>query len=188
MKRSLSSGIVVSLFFVFFGSTVAAVQPKLPPGTPPGLYDEEKVPKYTLPDPLVLLNGDKVNDVNTWNQKRRQEILNLFAENVYGKTMVARPADMSWKVISENRSALDGNAITKTVEIYFSAKADGPKMEVNFILPASAGKKPVPIFLVPGWGLRNPQLLLNRGYGIANFNPNQIEPDKRGGYENSIRK
>jgi hypothetical protein len=60
-------------------------------------------------------------------------------------------------------------------------------MDVNIILPAVAAKKPVPIFLVPG-GVRSPQLLLSRGYGLANFNPNQIEPDKKDGYEKSIRK
>ncbi|NQT88592.1 acetylxylan esterase, partial [bacterium] len=38
-------------------------------------YDENKVPKYTLPDPLVLANGDKVTDAKTWAEKRRPEIL-----------------------------------------------------------------------------------------------------------------
>jgi len=187
MKRSISLNITISLLLVSLCNIALGVPPKLPPGTPPGLYDEGNVPSFTLPDPLVMLNGDKVNDINTWNQKRRPEILNLFAENIYGKTMIGRPNDMTWKVTSENRSAMDGNAITKQVTIYFAGKVDGPKMDVNFILPASAAKKPVPIFLVPGW-IRNPQTLLYRGYGMATFNPNQVEPDKKDGYTASIRK
>jgi hypothetical protein len=94
---------------------------------------------------------------------------------------------MTWKVTAENRSDMNGIAITKTVTIYFTGKDDGPKMDVNFILPASAAKKPVPIFLVPGW-VRSYQFLLNHGFGLANFNPNQVEPDNKDGYPKSIRK
>ena len=38
-------------------------------------YDESKVPKYTLPDPLVCRDGTKVTDKATWVKKRRPEIL-----------------------------------------------------------------------------------------------------------------
>src|SRR5258706_11133392 len=37
-------------------------------------YDETKVPPYTLPDPLVLAGGKRVNDANTWQRERRPEI------------------------------------------------------------------------------------------------------------------
>ena len=40
-------------------------------------YDEAKVPKYTLPDPLILQNGQPVKNAKTWNEKRRPELLNL---------------------------------------------------------------------------------------------------------------
>ena len=35
------------------------------------IYDELKVPQYSLPDPLLLANGKKVEDAETWWQKRR---------------------------------------------------------------------------------------------------------------------
>jgi hypothetical protein len=190
MKRSLSQKAAALLPFVFFCSVVFAIPPQLPPNYPPGLYDEEKVPKFTLPDPLVMLDGTKVTDVNTWKEKRRPEILKLFEINVYGRTIVGRPNDMSWKVTAQDRNALDGNAITKVVTIYFTGKTGGPKMDVNFVLPVCATQKPVPIFLMPGW-VRSQQLhlILDRGYGLAGFNPAQIEPDIRiGSYEKSIRK
>ena len=38
----------------------AAAQP------PEANYDEAKVPKYTLPDPLVMQNGERVTDAETW--------------------------------------------------------------------------------------------------------------------------
>ena len=39
------------------------------------LYDEERVPIYTLPDPLVMSDGTEVTDASTWRAKRRPEIL-----------------------------------------------------------------------------------------------------------------
>lgn len=40
-------------------------------------YDEGLVGTYTLPDPLVLLNGKTVKNANTWYKKRRPEIVRL---------------------------------------------------------------------------------------------------------------
>lgn len=155
---------------------------------PPGQYDEEKVPEFNLPDPLVMLNGEKVNDVNTWKGKRRLEILELFEKHVYGRTVIGRPHGMTSKVASEDRSGLNGRAIIKNVSIYFTAKTDGPRMNVNITLPVDAAKRPAPVFLIPGWG-PDPQALIRRGYGLVTFNPWQIEPDTRqGSYEKSIRK
>ena len=48
-------------------------------------YDESKVPAYTLPDPLTFGDGTKITDAETWSKRRRPEILELFAEHVYGK-------------------------------------------------------------------------------------------------------
>jgi len=188
MKRLLQLIIVASLLFVFGACVLFAKPPQLPPNYPPGLYDEEKVPKFILPDPLVMLNGEKVTDVNTWKQKRRPEILKLFETHVYGRTMIGRPKEMTWKLTSQDRKAMDGSAITKSVTIYFTGKTDGPKMDLNIILPAAAAKKPVPVFLIPAWGA-NQKTLLSRGYGLVSFDPRQIEPDiKEGSYERSIRK
>ena len=179
--------VLCSILFVT-SCRLLAMPPELPPNYPPGQYDEDKVPAFTLPDPLITLDGKKVTDVNTWNQKRRPEILKLFETHVYGRTMVGRPADMTWKVTAENRSAMDGNAITKTVTIYFTGKDDGPKMDVNIVLPICAAQKPVPLIAIVEWAPTK-QLLLDKGYGLATFNAAQVEPDIRvGSYEKSIRK
>lgn len=108
-------------------------------------YDEEKVPKYQLPDPLTLQNGKKVTDAQTWTNKRRPEVKKLFEKHVYGKSP-ARPKKMKFEVLSIDRKALGGKAIRKEVAIYFSGKKDGPKATMLIYLPADA-KKPVPLFL-----------------------------------------
>jgi len=158
--------------------------PELPPNYPPGQYDEDKVPAFTLPDLMVALDGQKVTDVNTWNRIRRPEILGLFADNVYGRTMAGRPDNMTWKVTP----VADDNAISKIVTIYFTGKTDGPKMDVNITLPKSAAQKPVPVVAIVEWAPKK-QWLLDRGFGLATFSAAQIEPDiRQGSYEKSIRK
>jgi hypothetical protein len=112
----------------------------------PGVnYDESKVPQYTLPDPLVMANGQPVRDARTWNTKRRPEILELFRTHVYGRSP-ARPKDLNFELAEINRQALGGAAVRKQVTVYFSRKKDGPKMEMLLYLPAGA-RKPVPVFL-----------------------------------------
>jgi hypothetical protein len=113
-------------------------------------YDETKVPKYTLPDPLVLRDGTKVSSAVQWTTQRRPEVLQLFEEHVYGKTPAGRPKAMTFEVTSVDRQALGGKAIRKEVSIYFTGKKDGPKMDLLIYLPASASK-PVPVFLVPNF-------------------------------------
>lgn len=108
-------------------------------------YDESKVPQFTLPDPLVTLNGQKVSDIAMWKQIRRPEILRLFQEHVYGRSP-GRPREMSFEVASEDRTALGGKATRKEVTVLFTGKKDGPQMSVLIYVP-NAAKKPAPAFL-----------------------------------------
>jgi hypothetical protein len=108
-------------------------------------YDEEKVGQYTLPDPLVSLDGQPVRDAETWLNKRRPEIVRLFEENMHGRSP-GRPEGMTFGVFDNEPHALGGKAIRKQVEINFLGKADGPKMNLLIYLPADA-PKPVPLFL-----------------------------------------
>jgi hypothetical protein len=108
-------------------------------------YDEALVGTYTLPDPLVLANGQPVRDAKTWNEKRRPEIVRLFEENEYGRAP-GRPAGMSFDVFDKGTPALDGKAIRRQVTVYFSADKAGPKMDLLIYLPAGA-RKPSPLLL-----------------------------------------
>jgi hypothetical protein len=184
-EHSLAQKAGISALLAFFTVVVFAQQPQLPPNYPAGQYDESKVPKYSLPDPLVMLNGKKVKDTKTWKEKRRPETLKLFETNVYGRTMVGRPREMTWQVTSIDRNALDGAAITKNVTIYFAGKTDGRKIDLQITLPAHA-VKPARVFLVPA-GARSAQTLIDRGYGLASFNPGEVEADNANGYAQSVR-
>jgi hypothetical protein len=148
-------------------------------------YDESQVPAYTLPELLTLQNGKKVTSTKAWNKERRPEILKLFETNVYGRTMVGRPKEMTWEVVNEKKTHND-SAIEKTVTIYFAGKKEGPKMDLKLVLPARAAK-PVPVFLIPMWS-NDESYLIAHGYGSAVFMPGQVELDKKDKYDSSIRK
>src|SRR5690242_14096771 len=90
-----------------------------PPAIPAN-YDEAQVGSYTLPDPLVLTNGQKVRDAKTWYKKRRPEIVRLFEMNMHGRSP-ERPEDMTFDVFDKGTPALDGKALRKQVTVYFSA-------------------------------------------------------------------
>src|SRR5687767_841077 len=96
---------------------------------PDANYDEAKVPKYTLPDPLVLTNGERVTSAAAWNRRRRPEILKLFETHVYGRSP-GRPKGMSFEVTSSEKNALAGKATRKEVTVYFSENKSGPEMDM----------------------------------------------------------
>ena len=117
---------------VLWTATLAVAQP------PGANYDEAKVPPYTLPDPLVMANGQKVADAETWRKQRRPEILELFETHMYGRSP-GRPEAMTCEVTSVDKQALGGKAVRKEVSIHFTGKqgraADGPPD-----LPAQRGQ------------------------------------------------
>ncbi len=143
---SLRNGLI-ALLVVMFLVAIALAQ-NAPPTNVAGIpvnYDETQVGTFTLPDPLLLANGQRVRDANTWNKKRRPEIVHLFEENEYGRSP-GRPKDLSFDVFDKGTPALDGKAIRRQVTIYFSANKSGPKMDLLLYLPANAPKR-IPVFL-----------------------------------------
>ena len=113
--------------------------------SPPVNYDEGLVPDFTLPDPLVSLDGQAVTDAAMWRDVRRPEILGLFARHVYGSTP-ARALPLRFELRSVEPSALDGLAIRKEVRVHFTANEGGPRMDLLIYLPRDAAG-PVPVFL-----------------------------------------
>ncbi|OYU99787.1 MAG: hypothetical protein CFE26_25060, partial [Verrucomicrobiales bacterium VVV1] len=151
----------------------------------PAHTDESKVPPYTLPDPLVCADGTPVRDVATWRAKRRPELLELFAREVYGRTPAGRPAAMRAEVTSVERTALGGKATRKEVTLWFTGKTDGPRMHLLIYQPN--GVKAPPVFLGlnffgnhtvqadPGIALAQPRVI----YDTQRYRPAAPQPEPK---------
>lgn len=112
----------------------------------PPNYDESKVGNLPLPDPLVLEDGTPVGDLATWRERRRPELLELFAREVYGRTPAGRPQAMHWEVTSRDRAALGGTATRKEITVWFTADKSGPAMHLLIYQP-NGTRRPLPLFL-----------------------------------------
>ena len=106
-------------------------------------YEESKIPHYTLPDPLVFDNGDRVKNKNDW-ARRRAEIYKIFENEVYGVTPQWN-GKMITNELSFNENALNGTAICREVELIIKNGARELPLKLLLYLPKSSGK--VPVFL-----------------------------------------
>lgn len=108
-------------------------------------YDESKIPSYTLPDPLMMLDGSKVTTSKEWVEKRRPEIIKLFEREVYGKAP-GRPESMEFKVLSVDSNALNDKAVRKEIEIDISNNNKNIKLNLLVYIPKD-GREKHPVFL-----------------------------------------
>jgi hypothetical protein len=128
---------------------------------PPYNYDEAKANPYpTLPDPLVLKNGERVTDTRTWWEKRRPEILEDFEREVYGRTPKTTPK-VTWTV-TDTAEGENGGFPTVTKQLVGHVdNASYPLVSVDIRVtlttPARAtGPVPVMLQFSPGSRPRPP--------------------------------
>src|SRR4051812_49916000 len=72
-------------------------------------YSEDKVPPYTLPDPLVLADGRRVSSAALWFKQRRPEILKFYRTEIYGEVPDNAPK-VTWTVTETDGAARKGTA------------------------------------------------------------------------------
>lgn len=135
-------------------------------------YDESKVPAYSLPDPLVCDDGTKVSTPALWKSKRRNEILELFTREMYGRSP-GKPGAMRFEVRSVDKHALNGMATRKEVRALFAGTKDGPKMDILMYLPNNV--KQCPLFVgMNFYGnhtiINDPAITLSDAWMTANQN------------------
>ncbi|MFA8018663.1 acetylxylan esterase [Bremerella cremea] len=130
------------LFCLFLVTTVTSM---LPAQQEVVIYDEAKVPQFTLPDPLVGPNGEKIETAEAWNSKQRPYLIQLFETQVYGKAPAA-PGKISYKVTESSDEAFGGKARRRQVAIQLTDDPEGPVLNLLVYLPKT--DKPVPTFLM----------------------------------------
>src|SRR5262245_58037071 len=172
IKPSLWITVVLAVSWIAFGQNPPANPTNLgndPNGNPLrkalktghiSNYDESRVAPYTLPDPLVLSNGQRVRDAATWNRQRRSELIRLYENEIYGRVPANAPK-VRWEVGEVDRTWRNGAAVRKqlianatvgsserrfTVWLYTPAKSNGPVPVLLSIIfaPATRGGGPAP--------------------------------------------
>lgn len=146
-------------------------------------FDEAKVGTYTLPDPLVALDGSKITTARAWQQKRRPEVLKLFQTHVYGRTPAWKPKPR-FEVTDHDAKALGGAASRKQITIHFTDRADGPKLRLLVYAPANA-RKPVPVFVSPSLSAlhkvnKDPAIAIDKEWDRKQKAQIPSDPTKRG--------
>jgi hypothetical protein len=104
-------------------------------------YDEEKVPAYILPDPLVFNDGTKVAGSKDW-EKRRAELYSLFENEVYGKSPEWK-GEIVANEMANNQNALSGTAVMKEVRLTLKNGVKTHSMVILLYLPKSVKKAPL---------------------------------------------
>ena len=117
-------------------------------------YDESKVKPYTLPDPLVMVDGKPVRDARAW-RARRAEILRMYETDIYGRIPANTPK-VTWQVAETDPQAREGASIRKRIVGTIGEGADAPKINLTLHTPAQA-KGAVPIILLVNFGGGTPQ-------------------------------
>ena len=108
-------------------------------------YDESKVPDYVLPDVLTCADGTSVSSDQTWEEKRRPELLQLFSEQMYGNVAQGE-VGISHEIVAENPQAIDGLATAQQVMFTFSAQGKTLKALALVYIPNNRKAK-APVFV-----------------------------------------
>ncbi|MGA2496344.1 MAG: acetylxylan esterase [Tepidisphaeraceae bacterium] len=160
--------------------------------------DATDMPAYTLPDVLTAADGTKIATADAWKKTRRPEVLELFRKHVYGR-VPATAYQKNFKVVNEDRSAMDGAATLKLVDITITAGGRSLVIHLVLFVPNKAAR-PVPAFLLIC--NREPENFdptrqkksefwpaeeaIARGYAIAAFYNADVAPDKYDGFKDGI--
>ncbi len=170
-------------------------------------YDETKVPRFVLPDPLVTNGGRTVTSAAMWRHERRPELLNMFEQNVYGR----RPPEPEGMRFHVTETDWHDRGVRKKVDVTFFGKSGSyPGFAITMYQP-KRGRKRVPAFVgmhlfdtkagdpVPGKLLTEDvgtplpgkdvlQVILDRGYAIASLDAADFCPDDKETFRDGLLK
>jgi len=171
-------------------------------------YDESKANPYPrLPDALVLKNGRKVTSAKIWLQQRRQEIVEDFDREVYGRAPKNTPR-VNWEVATTKETKFDIPVITKQLIGHVDNSAY-PQITVDIqltLVTTANAKAGVPVMMEFGFGGPRPgaapitnrpagapggapnwqQQLLMKGWGYAVIVPASIQADNGAGLTKGV--
>ncbi len=162
-------------------------------------YDESKVAKFELPDPLRMNDGTPVTSAKQWLDERRPELMEFFRSQVYGR----RPSvshRTTFEMVLEKNDALDGAATAREMKATIAIDDRRFSFQFTVFVPNHSTKKVPAIVLInnreatsivkvsgegdPMWPVKR---MIERGYATASFFTSDVDPDDKDGYMKGIR-
>ena len=110
-------------------------------------YDENAVAPFTLEDPLRFADGRKVRRKKQWPE-RRQEILDIFQREMYGRTP---PASEIFTEVLEEGPTLAGFGTRRQLRMWFRPDKTGPKVDWLVVTPNHV-QRPAPVIILLNYG------------------------------------
>lgn len=107
-------------------------------------YDESKVPEFVVPELLTTFAGERITNVQEWEEKRKLEIFQFFEKQVYGQ-VPGNLDEYAFKVLEQSDNAFDGKARRKQIAV--SLKKNNRSLNFNILLYLPKGKENAPVFL-----------------------------------------
>jgi len=162
---------------------------------PDTIYDEARVPAYTLP--AVLPSGPGAITTPAQWTPRRAEILDLFRDTVYGRSP-GRPEHLDFSVIEDNPRAMDGAATLRRVAIVSRQGQRSHRFELTLFVPNRPGRAPVFLFInnrpasladptrKEKSGFWPAEQIVARGYAAAVFQYGDLAPDDKSTFRNGV--
>jgi pimeloyl-ACP methyl ester carboxylesterase len=209
MRTRILINVIVTLILLLlpcdvFSQTEISWQPsketvdRLTKNQPEFNYFEEKVPPYKLPEVLSSPKGTKVKNAGTWEKNRRNEILELFRENVYGR-VPSTPYEKTFTLINEDKNSMGGASTLKQIDIKIESSGKSLDIHLTLFVPNKVAK-PVPAYLLidnrgpqntdPTRKLRSEfwpaEEVIARGFAIAVFSNADVDPDNFDEFKNGI--
>lgn len=167
--------------------------------------DETKASPYkSLPDPLILNNGQRVKSAKIWDEFRREEIIEDFDREVYGRVPANTP-NVNWAINSVGNSFIKNIPVIKKELLGEIDNSEYPQtsveIKVTLVIPKEQ-THPVPIMIHFGFDLslfpnfdksklppdfdKWKSQLLSKGWGYAIIIPTNYQDDNGAGLTSGI--
>ena len=167
-------------------------------------YDEAKATYSSLPDPLVLKNGQHVKSAKVWWEQRRPQIVEDFDREVYGRVPANVPS-VKWEVVSTTQEKVGGVAVVTKQLLGHVDNSAYPLISVDIEMSVTTPARPpgpVPVIMEFGFKPRpgapplpsqpGPQAkdwreqVLAKGWGYAILIPTTVQADNGAGLTHGI--
>ncbi|MFA1822298.1 acetylxylan esterase [Virgibacillus oceani] len=159
----------------------------------------DEIGSRQVPNPLITLEGDKIENKAQWQQVRRPEVLELFRDNIYGRASVDRPDSLEFDVVDVKEDMMDGEATRKQIDISYEGPNGEDEFRLLLFVPNDIDR-PVPTFLFMnnrGYENMDPdreektefwpaEEIIDNGYAAAVFQVSEVAPDSPDSFDEGV--